>query len=116
MNHKVNVKIPATWSDLLICTIVSQAKTRPIYHKVDIDSPECYQNDHRSIPIILDGYYSAEIVLSSDTISYRAKIILRVGGKIINEQWIWHSLSQITLHDENWYYCTVGIEWRSMRK
>jgi len=116
MNYKANVKIPAAWSDLLVCTEVSQAKARPTYYKTIIDDPQCYQHDRRSIPIVLDGYYSAEVILCSDTISYRAKIILRVGGKIVNEQWIWHSLSQTVVHDENWYYCTIGIQWQSIRK
>ena len=83
---------------------------------MQLDDPQRHFNDKRSIPVALDNFYSAEIVLMSDEKSYDIKALLKIGGKVIYKGMMWNKLESVVVNDGNNAYFTINLVWMSICK
>ena len=65
---------------------------------------------------MLDNFYSAEIVLTSDEESYDIKALLKIGSKVIYEGMVWNKLESVVVNDGNDAYFTINLVWMSICK
>ena len=113
----MTVKIPAVWTDLLMCKLCDSTKIGHRTPKSGLDDPQRYFNDKRSIPVVLDNFYSAEIVLTSENEeSYDIKALLKIGSKVIYEGMVWNKLESVVVNDGNDAYFTINLVWMSICK